>query len=771
MLLKKLFRTIGVYKVQFVSMIIMIALGAGVFIGFNIEWTSIDKNTAEFYEQTGFADYRIVRESGFTADETEEIAALDGVTEAGRFISVVATVDGKPEASLALTVTENEKVSFFKVTSGEEYDPESTDKIWLSEKFAEKNDIKLGDDVTLKYKTLSIGGKVAGLIKSSEYTVCVRDETQLMPDFAKFGFAYVSPAAYLAAAHVAYYPQINVISKAEKADFCEKVNAVLGSATLVLTKNETISYSGPQGEIEEGKTMGSILPVMFLLIAVLTMVTTMHRLTVKEKTQIGTLKALGFKNRRILLHYSAYALMIGVIGSVLGIALGFFIGWFIINPNGMMGTYIDIPVWKLYMPWFCWLMVALMIGFLTLIGYLSVRKMLKGTAADALRPYTPKKMKKSFLERTGMFNKASFGTKWNLRDVTRHKSRTFMTIFGILGCMILIVGSLGMRDTMNAFLDTYYSKGMNYETRVYLAENADSTVGERIADKFGGEWSASVAVELSDRAVSLDVYNVNEENGKVRFTGDRNDLVTIGNEGAYICRRIAESENLTVGDEFTVKPYGTDKTLTIKVAKVIRSVTENIVVSPEYAEKIGLTCGTDYNIDSVYANVPKTEVAATVGAEDAEFIKNSQEKKEIMDSFDTFTELMDMMIVVLIVAAMVLGVVVLYNLGVMSYTERYREMATLKVVGFKDKKIGSLLIGQNLWLTVVGVLLGIPLGIGVLDYLIKALASEYEMNLALSPLTLIISAGLTFAVSTLVSLAVSKKNKKIDMVEALKGAE
>ena len=771
MLLKKLFRTIGVYKVQFVSMIIMIALGAGVFIGFNVEWTSIDKLTADFYEQTGFADYRLIRESGFTIEQAEEIAALDDVTEAGRFISVVAAVNEKPDTSLALTVTENEKVSFFKVTSGEEYDPESTDKIWLSEKFAAKNDIKPGSDLTLKYKSITIKGKVAGLIKSSEYTVCVRNETQLMPDFAKFGFAYVSPTAYLAAAKVAYYPQINVISKAEKADLCEKVNAALGTTTLVVTKNEVISYSGPQGEIEEGKTMGSVLPVLFLLIAVLTMVTTMHRLTAKEKTQIGTLKALGFKNRRILFHYSTYALMIGVIGSAFGIALGYFIGWFIINPGGMMSTYIDIPVWKLYMPWFCWLLVALMIGFLTLIGYLSVRQMLKGTAADALRPYTPKKMKKSLLERTGMFNKASFGVKWNLRDVTRHKSRTFMTVFGILGCMILTVGSLGMRDTMNAFLDTYYNNGMNYETRVYLAENADTATRERIADKFGGEWSGSLAAELGDRAVMLDVYNVKGINGRVKFAGEGSEFAVIGDDGAYVCRRIAESEKLSAGDEFTVKPYGSDKTLTIKVAGVVRSVSENIVLSPAYAKKIGLACGSDYNIDSVYANVPKTEVAATVGAEDAEFIENSQGKKEITDSFDTFTELMNLMIIVLIVAAAVLGVVVLYNLGVMSYTERYREMATLKVVGFKDKKIGSLLIEQNLWITVAGVLLGIPLGIGVLDYLIKALAGEYEMNLALSPLSLILSAGLTFAVSTLVSLAVSKKNKKIDMVEALKGAE
>ena len=130
-----------------------------------------------------------------------------------------------------------------------------------------------------------------------------------------------------------------------------------------------------------------------------------------------------------------------------------------------------------------------------------------------------------------------------------------------------------------------------------------------------------------------------------------------------------------------------------------------------------------------------------------------------------------MMVAVLIVAATVLGTVVLYNLGVMSYTERYREMATLKVVGFRNRKIGKLLISQNMWVTVIGVIIGIPAGMGTLSFLVTQLASEYELRIRVSVLSIAASAALTFAVSLLVSLMVARKNKKIDMVEALKGAE
>lgn len=151
--------------------------------------------------------------------------------------------------------------------------------------------------------------------------------------------------------------------------------------------------------------------------------------------------------------------------------------------------------------------------------------------------------------------------------------------------------------------------------------------------------------------------------------------------------------------------------------------------------------------------------------------KNVSSKQMIMDSFDTFMDLMNTMIFILIAGALLLGVVVLYNLGVMSCTERYREMATLKVVGFKDRKIGRLLIEQNLWLSLIGVVFGMPAGMGVLAYLLKALAGEYEMKMAVSAATILCSIVLTVGMSLLVSLMVSGKNKKIDMVEALKGVE
>ncbi len=750
----------GLYKAQFISMIIMIALGIGIFVGFNMEWVSIDVNTSSFFEKTNFADFRIISDSGFSEDDLNKVKDIDGVSDVSRFLSVNADVEGQNGDTVALTVTENENVSKPYLISGKEYDAKSENGVWLSDKYAAANGFELGDDITFKYKTIEISGKVEGLIKASEYLVCVRDSSQLMPDYNTHGFAYISPVMYEKAAKMAFYPQINILSSLSKKEMAEKIDAALDKTLLVLSKDENSSYAAQQGEAEEGKTMGSVMPVLFLLIAVLTMVTTMHRLTAKEKTQIGTLKALGFKDKKILRHYTSYAFMIGIIGSALGIGLGYFVAWFLMNPNGSMGTYLDMPEWKLGIPWFCYIILAAIIVLLTLIGFLSVKQMLHGTPADALRPYTPKKVKNLLVEKTKWFHRLSFGTRWNLRDTMRHKSRTAMSLIGIIGCTLLIVGSLGMRDTMTAFLDMYYNDATNYSSRIYVSEDATDEQIQELIKKYDGDWSASVSVQLDEKAISLDVYELTTN--KVRFpSAETKDFENIGDDGAYICKRLSDEFNLKKGDTVTISPYGSDDEYTLKISGIIRSVSENIIISPKYAEKLGL----DVKADSIYTSTEKADIKAESA------IKSVQSKQMIIDSFDTFNEIMNMMVAVLIVAATVLGIVVLYNLGVMSYTERYREMATLKVVGFRNRKIGKLLISQNMWVTVIGVIVGIPAGIGTLSFLVTQLASEYEMRISVSVLSIAVSAVLTFAVSLLVNLMVARKNKKIDMVEALKGAE
>ena len=796
MLIRKLFRTAWSYKAQFISMIIMITLGMGIFLGFNMEWRTIEVDTGNFFHDTNYADYRLYSEKGFTSDDLQKIAAIDGVDKATRYLTVNLDIKGEKNKALALDVSEDFNVSTFLVTDGAGYDANS-DGFWLSDKFAAANDYTVGDTLTLEFQGVALSGEIVGLIKSGEHMICVADKNQLMPDYNTFGFAYITPKKLKSAVEAKMkdtaaeelkktgipdefiddslskllftdkdidkaldqvYAQINLISDMEKGALEDAVKERLGRTIMVTPKDDHVVYQEAMGEAEEGKTMGSVLPVLFLAIAILTMVTTMHRIATKEKLQIGTLKALGFKNRRILRHYTSYGLFIGLVGTGIGALLGLGICKLVMSENGMMGTYFDMPDWSAAVPTFCYPVMAGTVILLTLISFLSVRQQLKGTAADALRPYSPKKMRKMLLERFPFWDKMKFGTKWNLRDLSRHKSRSAMTLFGIVGCMILMVGGLGMRDTMAGFLDLLDNDISNYTTKVNLVDNAEKKDSLKLADEIGGDWESLSGISLDGDTVSLDV--IHNPNNMLNVIDEDNKRIELSDEGVYLCLRLKDKAK--IGDTITFSPYGSSDTYTAKVIGYNRAImTESVTMTDTLADKLGI----DYTLTAIYTDKSADEISSS------ELIAGKQDKAQLMETFNSFVQIMDSMVVILVVAAVILGIVVLYNLGIMSYVERSRELATLKVLGFRNRSIGRLLISQNIWLTVIGVIIGLPAGVGVLQWLLAALAGEYEMKLMLGGLTYAVSILLTFGVSLLVGLMVARKNKKIDMVEALKGAE
>ena len=785
MLKRKLWRTAKVYKVQFISMILLIALGIGVFVGFNAEWVTIRECTNSFFDDCGFADYRIIDEEGISSADVDKIRDIDGVSGVSRFLTVNADVRGSKD-QLALTVTESEHTSSFVLMEGEKYDRWDPEGFWLMDKYAEQNGVGIGDELTVTFEDMEFTGTVRGLIESSEYLICVRDESQVMPDFNTFGYVYGTPAMLrkvieqkvreeepdldedvmsIAVKEVydEVFPQVNVNSSMEKAEIQEAVDKALGRSLLIMSKDENVSYSESRGEMNEGRTMGSVLPVLFLAIAILTMITTMNRITISEKTQIGTLKALGFRDKRILQHYTSYAVIISITGSVLGMVIGYFFCKAIMSQDGMMGTYFVMPDWTVHIPVWIWAIVAALIALTVLVGYLSVRTLLSGTAAETLRPYTPRHIHRMILEKTALWNKMRFGTKWNLRDIFRHKSRSAMSFIGTFGCMLMLVASFGMNQTMDNFLATFYDKTTVYSSKLFISSDADNEDALDIARQMDGDYSASVSSKVGDKAISVDVYNITH--GTYQFIDEDSNIVPLPENGAFICKRLAKKFDVQPGDTVTIEPYGTSESYDIAISGINRSLAESISMTEDYAESIGLTDSEEYRINSVYTMKPKKEIGTS------SIITSVQSKQDIIDSFDAFMQIFYFFIIALIVASVLLCLIVLYNLGIMSYMERYREMATLKVLGFRNKTIGHLLISQNLWIALAGTLLGIPAGIWTLNSLMDLLAGEYEMETLVGPVSILLATALNLGTAVIVGWMISRKNRNINMVEALKGNE
>ena len=785
MLKRKLWRTAKAYKVQFISMILLIALGISVFVGFNAEWVTIGEDTSAFFRDCGFADYRIIDEDGISSADVDKIRDSEGVTGVSRFLSVNADVKDSDD-QLALTITESAHTSGFVLMEGEEYDRWDADGFWLMDKYAQLNGIKPGDKLTVKFEDMEFTGTVRGLIESAEYLICVRDESQVMPDFNTYGYVYAAPAMLkkvleqqireeepdldddvmsIAVKETCdkIFCQLNVNSSMEKQEIQAAVDKALGRSLLILTKDENVSYVESRGEMNEGKTMGAVLPVLFLAIAILTMITTMNRITISEKTQIGTLKALGFRDGKIIRHYTSYAVIISLAGSILGMVLGYFLCKMVMSQDGMMGTYFVMPDWTIHIPLWIWGIVLLIILLTIFIGYLSVRDLLRGTAAETLRPYTPRHIHRMLIEGTPLWRRMRFGTKWNLRDIFRHKSRSAMSFIGTFGCMLMLVASFGMNQTMTNFLDTFYDGTAVYSSKVFLSSDADNTDAVRLAGKLEGDYSASVSAKVGDKTVSVDVYNISH--GMYRFIDEDSNIIALPEEGALVCKRLARDFNVKAGDVVIIELYGTDESYEILISGINGSLTESISMTEEYAESLGLTDSETYKINSVYTMTTKDQIST-----DSK-ITSVQSKQDILDSFDSFMKIFYFFVIVLIVASVLLCLIVLYNLGIMSYMERYREMATLKVLGFRNKAIGRLLISQNLWISVAGTLFGIPSGIWALTYLMNMLAGEYEMETTVGPVSIIPATALNLGVAIIVGWMISRKNRKINMVEALKGTE
>lgn len=751
MLKRKIIRTLLNYKAQMISMLLMIILGVGIFLGCNIEWYSIKTNRTNYYEDTGYPEYRIYKDS-FSLDELQYVKDFSDVKYATRALTTLGSLNNN--TYLMLNVLEDCQNIKPLYIDGEVYSNEA-DGIYLSDLYAKENNIKLNDYLDIEAEGFKIHEPVKGLIKSSEYLICLKDSSQLLPNYKEYAYCYLSPKMITKYLGQAFYNTVYASSKLSTSDFEAKALNALGVSITVLSYQDETGYSGSNGEIEEGKTMALLIPTAFILIAVLTMVTTMARISTNERIQMGVLKSLGFKRKKIARHYSLYGLIIGIIGTLIGCVLAYGIAYYIINPKGPMSTYLDFPSWHLYMPWYGVLIVILLPITLGIISYLIVNSELKGTACETLKPKREKAVKASYIEKTKFFSKASFQTKWNIRDMLRHKARTIMSIIGVLFSTVLIFACMGMRDTVIDFKNTLYNENYNFENKLTLNSQISNTKALDLASKYEADYEANVAIKFNNKTVVLSI--INNSRNLLGIVDEKENRLELKDGGVYVCRRIKD-DGYKINKEIDFNLYGSKEIISSKVIGVCLSMTEGIYMTENTANELGIS----YKIQTLYTNLN-----AMVDSN----VSSITTKTELLSAFNTMMEMMDSMIWILILASAILAVVVLYNLASLGYIEKIREMSTLKVIGFTNKKIAKILVVGTIWITVMGLIIGLPLGAYLLDILLRALAGEYEMNMAFGYLSYIVGIVVPFLVSLVTIYLISKKTKKLDMVSALKERE
>ncbi len=763
MLHKKMIRDIKNNLSQFITIFLMIMIGVMAYSGIKAYMDGMSYTKDTFYKENNIQDLNIIG-TNFTNDDLNEIKNINGVNDAERKLSITGTTDNNK--TLLINFIESNNISKFYVVSGKGFNKD-THGVWLDEYYANENNIKVGDYIKVKYDNISLKEKVIGLVNVPDHLYDVQDESELFPNRKEFGFAYLS-INELTKDYSNYIIFNNImVDLKDNANLNQVRNEIenkFSSNLAIIKTSDTTSDSTYQGEIDEGKTYVGVFSGLFIFIAMLSVIATMTRVIKKERTQIGTLKALGFKNSRILMHYIGYGLYISILASIVGLILGyFFIGNTFMN---LETSVFEIPNGHPVINSSSYLVAILVVLLITFITYITGRTILKENPSETLRNKIPSVKGRSLnITKKGIFKKLNFSSKWNLRDIIRNKARTIMGIVGLSGSTMLIVCALGMLNSMNYFVDLQFNKLYNFDYKLNLMSNISENDLNNLENIYGNHTSRTYGIEIKDnnKLESNNIF-VDDSDGYVKFIDNKDNYTKVdNNKGIYVTYKLASNNNYKIGDKITWHIYGDNHYYTSEIVGFNKDFqNQNITMTREYLESLGIT----YKPDSLYTNKDLKDVKSIKNVE------NIQDKDSLKNGMNNMLSMMKTMLTLIISIAIILGSIIIYNLGILSYTEKQYQFATLKVLGFDDSKIKNIFTKQNNWISIISILIGLPCGYILTSWLFKtAIDENYDFGAHILPITYILAAIGTFVISYLVSRLLAKRIKNIDMVTSLKGNE
>ena len=790
MLKKKMFRDIKQNLSQFITIFLMVLIGVMVYVGIEAYMDGMTSAADNFYKNNNIQDLNVM--GNLSDKDLDKIKSLDNVKDAEKKLVVNAIDEDDKDKTYLLSFIDSNNISKFHIMDGEKFDVNKKGA-WVDNFYAEKNNLKVGDTIKIKYDTFSLEEKILGLINVPDHIYDVKDESELVPNRENFGFVYLSvneiPESYIKGLvmkemkitdekifdkyvtsfnykeYIPYnYIMIDVNKKKNVTSVKEDIEDKVSNAKAIVKIEDTLSYQRYQGEIDEGASYVGIFSGLFLFIAMLSVITTMTRVVKKQKLQIGTMKALGIKNSKIVMHYVGYGFFVSLAAAIVGIILGkYFIGTFFLN---MEMDYFEVPNGVPVVKPLSYLVALLVVMVVSFITYLTCRKELFKKPAEALRNEVPNvKVSSLNLSTKGIFKKLNFSSKWNYRDILRNKFRTVTAVVGIVGCCMLIVCAFGMLNSMNHFIKLQFEDLYNFNYKLSLKENIKDDELKVLTDKYGDNTSETLTIETKiGKEREANTIFVTDAGNLVRFQNENGKFIKVNkNNGVYITRKLADQKNLKVGNTIKWHIYGVNKYYESKIVGLTKDPqVQNLTMTKEYLESLDI----DYKPDSLYTN---TDLK---GIKDIKNVSLVQDINELKNSLESMLSMMKSMIMLIIVFAIGLGAIIIYNMGILSYSEKQYQFATLKVLGFSNKKIKKIFVEQNNWITVLSIIIGLPTGYYMTSWIFKSvIADNYDFSAYINLSTYLIAIIGTILVSTIVSRILSKKVNKIDMVSSLKANE
>lgn len=571
-------------------------------------------------------------------------------------------------------------------------------------------------------------------------------------------------------------------AEAELADARQELADLEKPDTYVLTRDENIGYACYESDSSIIEGIAGVFPVFFFLVAALVCMTTMARMVEEQRTQIGVLKALGYGKGSIVGKYLFYSGSAALIGCIIGFLVGSYVFPKVIwTAYGIMYRLGDIEVildWRLAL-------ISLAVSLLCSMGTTAAtcRYELTEMAAQLMRPKAPKAGKRIILEKIPfLWNRMSFLVKVSMRNIFRYKQRFFMMVFGIGGCTALLVTGFGIKDSISSIIDSQYGEIQINDLNVVFSEpyyEMDSSEFEAAMETYAQEYMIAFEESIDlyygeeTRSVNLVIPEKPEEIGDYLnlHTPDGEAIAYPGTGEAVLTKKLAEKCGVSVGDEVSLRDED-GNSLTVRVSGISENFIYNYVyLSPEtWTEQIGQR--PEYR--SAYLNVQEGQDVYEVSAAvmNCKGVSSVTAYEDMRVRFGSMMESLNYVVLLIIICAGSLAFIVLYNLTNINITERLREIATIKVLGFYRNETASYVFRENLMLTGVGTLVGLVMGKYLHEFVMyKVDIDMIAFDVHIAPLSILYSILLTFVFAAVVCWVMNRKLDAINMAESMKSIE
>lgn len=578
---------------------------------------------------------------------------------------------------------------------------------------------------------------------------------------------------------------------AVNAEYDKKMNETLADSDswewYVLTRESSYSFRDYESSANRMKAIATVFPLFFIIVAGLVCLTTMTRMVEEERGLIGTYKALGYGKATIALKYVIYAFLASLTGAVIGCAAGLRLFPYIIYES--WNIIYQMPAIKYASHTILSVVAVASLIIVTLIATLySCYNELSEVPSALMRPKAPKNGKKILLEHTFIWKHLSFTKKVTMRNIFLYKKRFFMTVIGIAGCGALITAGFGIKDSVQSIIDNQYGQIIHYDNILVFNKNADSDARNNLSDKISSDeyyksslmdyaYTAEVKIPGSKDDYSTEITVVNDTSAYMDYVTFRTrrskKTIELDDSGVIISEKLAKDLNVKEGDNVLIHDED-NKQATVKVSGVMEMYINNYIfmTSEYYSQVFGYT--PDNNRILGILTSDGDDIQSVIG--DRYLTDNNVKSltfvKANITRFENMIQSLDLVTWVLIISAGMLAFVVLYNLTNVNISERIREIATIKVLGFYDREVGEYVYRENIILTLIGGVFGLLLGMALHAYIMTTIELDGVMfGTKINISSFLISYGITILFSLLINIFMYPSLKKIPMVESLKSVE